>query len=157
MGLDTALSWSCGCSATPKQFASVPVLKSSFHTKPSLPVPPFPTIHWESAFRLPAGCSALAPAFGTRSTFPEPSSAASLQHWALTLCQVLTEMRALGICSSAQTSHCHWSEGSSISYQIPIQTSPVSPVGQKCQRVLGSPLEWRSSFFSISNSFHENN
>lgn len=42
------------CPAPPKQFSSVPLLKSSFHTEPSLPAPPFSTIHWESAFRLPA-------------------------------------------------------------------------------------------------------
>lgn len=52
------------CSATPKHFASVPLLKSSLHTEPRLGVPPFSTIHWELAFRLPAGCPPLAPACG---------------------------------------------------------------------------------------------
>lgn len=88
-----------GCSATPKQFASVPLLKSSFQTKPSLPVPPFSTIHWDSAFRSPAGCSAWLVAQGTPfQSLPQPPLC-STELWH---CPVLTEMRALGWAFAAQ-------------------------------------------------------
>lgn len=120
------------CPAPPKQFSAVPLLKSSFHTKPSLPLPPFPTVHWESH---PSGCL-LAPlpssclwdvrqqchkehlfrAFLSLLPAALSSGIVSGPHW--------NEGSWLSVSSSAQTSLCHQREVRSPSLSLNAQVKP---------------------------------
>lgn len=144
-----------GCSATPKQFASVPLLRSSFHTKPSLPVPPFSTGIQPSGHLLAALPWLVAQGTPFQSLPQPPPCSTELWHY------VRSSLK-WGL----------WDERLQLSSNLPVplergqspsllpNSSPSLTCVTCATEVLRGPLEslgMKVNPFSISNSFYGNN